>query len=134
MSDFGKRLIELRTSRGLNQKDAATSLGVSNSRYNKWETGTNQPDYETLCRIANHYKVSTDYLIAGVPEPSRPQHQPTQADIKHSAQSAVLRLIARVSDGITTNDAITNGMDAGELFKGCAAVLKALDDITVSNE
>lgn len=70
---FKDRLLELRTERGLNQKDCATALHVDNSKYNKWENGANRPDYETVCRIAEHYGVTTDYLL-GHSDAKNPEH------------------------------------------------------------
>jgi len=61
--ELKNRLITLRTERGMNQSEGAMSLGVSKSKYNKWETGANRPDYETVCQIADHYSVTTDYLL-----------------------------------------------------------------------
>lgn len=58
----------------------------------------------------------------------------TQYETKKAAKAAVLRLIERVANGITANAAINTGMDAGDLFKGCAAVLRAMDEITVIDE
>jgi len=60
---FSERLTSLRKERYQSQKDGAAALGVSISRYNKWETDTNSPDYDTVCRIADHYGVTTDYLL-----------------------------------------------------------------------
>jgi len=62
--DFKDRLLSLRTESGLDQKSCASALGLKdNSKYNKWENGKNRPDYETVCMIADHYGVSTDYLL-----------------------------------------------------------------------
>ena len=61
---FDKRLTELRKAKGLNQKECALELGMPDaSKYNKWENGANRPDYETVCRLAKYFGVTTDYLL-----------------------------------------------------------------------
>ena len=60
---FCDRLAVLRKESGMNQKDFAASIGVEASKYNKWETGANRPDYETVCMLAGLFKTSTDYLL-----------------------------------------------------------------------
>lgn len=60
---FSERLKQLRQKRGLNQKELAELLGVEPSKYNKWENGKNCPNYDTLCKLANFWGSTTDYLL-----------------------------------------------------------------------
>ena len=60
---FNERLLELRNASGKSQKECAEEMGISNSKYNKWENGVNSPDYETLCFLARFYNTTTDYLL-----------------------------------------------------------------------
>ena len=60
---LGKRLRLLRELRRLTQEEFAAKLGVERTRYNKWETGASEPSLEMLCRIADCFHVSTDYLL-----------------------------------------------------------------------
>jgi len=60
---FGERLIELRKEKGLSQKECAAAFGVDASKYNKWENEKNSPDYETVCRLAQFFSTTTDYLL-----------------------------------------------------------------------
>lgn len=60
---FNERLLELRNASGKSQKECAEEMGISNSKYNKWENGVNSPDYETLCFLARFYSTTTDYLL-----------------------------------------------------------------------
>ena len=57
------RLIQLRKSRKLLQKDVAEKLGVAISTYSYWESGKNEPDYESLLKLAKFFNVTTDYLL-----------------------------------------------------------------------
>ena len=58
----------------------------------------------------------------------------TQSESKRHAQTAVMYLIRRVAEGAEPRDAMNNGANIGKLFDGCAAVLRAMDEITVTNE
>ena len=61
---FKENLKTLRQMRGLTQKDLAKELGLSPQRYNYYETGRNEPDYETLKLIAAYLGVSLDLLLS----------------------------------------------------------------------
>lgn len=60
---FGDRLAQIRRETGMNQKEFAESIGVESSKYNKWENGKNSPDFATVCRLAEHFNTTTDYLL-----------------------------------------------------------------------
>ena len=58
-----ERLRKLRVNKALYQKDIAKYLGVDRTTYVKYETGVSEPDYATLMKLAEYFKVSTDYLL-----------------------------------------------------------------------
>ena len=62
-----EQLQQLRKSRGLTQDDLAEILGISLSSYQKYERDAISPSYETLCKIADFYHVTTDYLLGRGP-------------------------------------------------------------------
>lgn len=49
--------------RKLTQKDVALFLGVDRSTYNKYETGDSEPNFDTICRLADFFDVSVEYLM-----------------------------------------------------------------------
>lgn len=53
---------------------------------------------------------------------------------KSAAQRAVLELIRRVADSADPIEARVNGQDIGHVLIGCAAVLRAMDEVTVIDE
>lgn len=61
--EIGKIISKLRSSKGLSQRDFAVLMGVSNGAVGMWETNKRQPDLDTVLKIANYFKVSTDYLL-----------------------------------------------------------------------
>lgn len=61
--ELSNRIYELRTQKGLSQKELGAILGVSNKAVSKWETGTALPKTETLIKLAKVFDVSTEELL-----------------------------------------------------------------------
>lgn len=61
--NFGERLFQLRTERGIYQKQLAEYLSVSIGTISNYENSVHYPDLETLCRFAEYFHVTTDYLL-----------------------------------------------------------------------
>ena len=62
MTEFGKRLKNLRKDRGLTQNELAKALKVSRSSIEMYEHGKREPDFETQEAIADFFNVNLDYL------------------------------------------------------------------------
>lgn len=62
------RLFELRTEKGLSQRDMAKEFSISQGTYNNWENGKTQPSIEQLKQLAAFFAVSVDYLIGNAEE------------------------------------------------------------------
>ncbi len=60
---FSERLIELRTSRNLTQKQVYEAIGMSAPGYQRYEYGTREPAYQNLIALADYFNVSLDYLV-----------------------------------------------------------------------
>lgn len=61
--NFGSILTELRMERNVYQKELASHLKVSIGTISNYEKNRHFPDPETLCKIADYFGVSTDYLL-----------------------------------------------------------------------
>lgn len=64
---FQSALQSLRKESGLSQDQIAEMLAVPTRTYGSWERGERQPDFQILCKIADYFNVSTDYLLGRVP-------------------------------------------------------------------
>lgn len=62
---FAKRLKELRKRYGMTQLDIAELVGLSHQAVGKWERGIATPDYDALCKLANRFNCTIDYLVRG---------------------------------------------------------------------
>ena len=63
MAEFAQRLTFLRESRDLKKKELAEILNVSSSSISQYESGTNMPGYDILCRLSEYFDVSIDFLL-----------------------------------------------------------------------
>lgn len=60
---FAQRLKEIRTERGLRQKDVAAAIGVTLQAICNYEAGTRDPSLDILCKLCDFFEVSADYLL-----------------------------------------------------------------------
>ena len=56
-------LKELRQKKKLTQVEMGKILNITGPTYNGYETGKYEPTIETLCKLADYFEVSLDYLI-----------------------------------------------------------------------
>lgn len=52
-----------RIKRGWTQEDVAKMLGMARASYAQYETGKNMPTTENIIKLAEIYRVTTDYLL-----------------------------------------------------------------------
>lgn len=65
---LGDRLKKLRGD-GRTQEDVAKAIGVSRAAYSHFENNRNEPDNDTLKKLAQYYDVSIDYLLGKSDKP-----------------------------------------------------------------
>lgn len=57
------KIKELRSECGISLRELSSQLEISYSSLGKYERGEQQPNIDTLIKLANYFKVSVDYLI-----------------------------------------------------------------------
>lgn len=60
---INERIKQLRQARSMTQVELASGLGVSKQCVSNWENDYIQPSIEMLIKLAEFFKVSTDYLL-----------------------------------------------------------------------
>lgn len=60
---FGPRLKELRKGRKLTQEALGTKVNLSKANICKYESGSLEPNFDTLRQFSDTFQVSTDYLL-----------------------------------------------------------------------
>jgi transcriptional regulator with XRE-family HTH domain len=63
MEEIGQILAALRKENNLAQKELAGHLNLSIGTISNYENNVHSPDLNTLCLLADFYKVTTDYLL-----------------------------------------------------------------------
>jgi len=62
MSEFGEKLIILRTERGLSLKEACQKVGIPQSRLSELERGVRIPTTGQIDKLENFYEAGPDEL------------------------------------------------------------------------
>jgi len=60
---FSERLKRVREDKGLTMPQLADNLGISKQAINGFEKGTSNPSLDILCKLANLFDISVDYLL-----------------------------------------------------------------------
>ncbi len=68
------KIKELREEAGLSQIDLAAVFGLTQSTVGGWESASRTPKIEMLCKLADYFNVTTDYLLDRAPRaPQQPE-------------------------------------------------------------
>lgn len=60
---FGQNLAALRNEKGIGQKEVALYMNVTVATISNYETDRHFPDAEALCKLADFYGVTVDYML-----------------------------------------------------------------------
>ena len=63
MKTFHEKIKELRTERGLTQKQVAEYVGLTKNALGNYEAGIREPSLDILRKLCDLFDVSADYLI-----------------------------------------------------------------------
>ena len=126
---FGERLIALRKETTLSQKECAAAFGVDASKYNKWENEKNNPDYETVCRLAQFFNTTTDYLLGN----SNVRHLPDQVQLQDWQRALIAQImnalqsffLKHTRDTRTDAPSFTHGSSAHALNSVASCVMRS---------
>lgn len=76
-----EKLKEYRESLGLTQKELGAKVGVSEASISNYETGKREPEFVTLCALADLFDISLDMLVRGK-EKDRPEERSVDTLVK----------------------------------------------------
>lgn len=63
MNKLSERLKDLRTERGLSQKEVSISIGLTRNALGNYEAGIREPSIDVIIRLCDYFDVSADYLL-----------------------------------------------------------------------
>ncbi|WP_426449050.1 helix-turn-helix domain-containing protein [Paenibacillus sp. S-38] len=69
MGQIGNRIALLREKQGMTQEELSIKLNISRASLSHYEKNRREPDYDTLVKIANYFKISIDYLLGRTQDP-----------------------------------------------------------------
>jgi transcriptional regulator with XRE-family HTH domain len=87
MHNLPENLKRLRKIKKLTQQDVADYLNVVRQTYNHFETGRNEPDLNTLIKLANIFEVSLDFLSGRYVDPNQGAAEAPKKKKKHNVSS-----------------------------------------------
>lgn len=98
-NSFARRMTELRRKKGITQKQAAASLGISQALLSHYEKGVRECGLDFLLKAASFYEVSTDYLL-GKEKKETKNLTPAQqtSGMFGGAQKVIFDMIAKTAD------------------------------------
>lgn len=109
-SVFASRITALRKDREISQKDAAADLKISQALLSHYEKGIRECKLEFVCRLADYYDVSCDYLLGRADTRRQPQKDPVPTDIGQDAEfcaGTLLRAAAALRESLAVPEAGT---------------------------
>ncbi len=68
---YFKRLKDLREDHDLKQSEISELLGIQQTVYSRYERGFQNIPIEYLIKLAEYYKVSTDYILGLTDKPQK---------------------------------------------------------------
>lgn len=74
--DFGNKLYEYRTQKGLTQKELGKLLGVTDKAVSKWETGESKPRLDKMTQITELFDTSIDQMLGSEAQDGGEQLKP----------------------------------------------------------
>ena len=99
------KLFELRSEKGLSQRELARIMNVSQGTYNNWENENTQPSIEQLIALADFFEVSVDYLVGRtdamgntvqITDPSRAFASKLLNAVDTETQEAILTILKKL--------------------------------------
>ena len=70
---YFRRIYELREDNDVKQKTIAAYLGMQPNVYRRYEKGIRAIPVEAVIKLADYYRVSTDYLLGRTDDPTPPK-------------------------------------------------------------
>ena len=94
--EVGERLKKLREEKKLSQEELSGEIGIEPKTYGKYEQGKNQVPSSIAVKLAQFYKVSTDYILLGIKPRSIEKLADLQKKIPVNKQEKVFNSIVKM--------------------------------------
>lgn len=98
--EIGKILTALRKEKNIGQKELAAYLRLSTGTISNYENGVHSPDLNTLCKLADYFDVTTDYLLNRTSYRYTPKKMDQNLNKDYTLSDVVDTVLACGSDSI----------------------------------
>lgn len=95
-----ENLKAIRSKKGVTQKEAADALGISPNTYKNYEQGMREPNNDMLCKLADYFQVTTDYLLGRAPQLDPMKLLVSQTDLSPEAQEEIYMSLPQEAQAI----------------------------------
>lgn len=127
-SPFAKALRELMEAKGITQDALSEEIGKSRQTISQYVNGVSEPGYDTLVKIAEHFEVSTDFLL-GITDIKTPDAT-AQAVIAYTGLSEENALMLHHMKENSCNSVFSVSNNGESItINGCIPYLDFLNDI-----
>ena len=79
MTDYGKKIAELRAASKMTQAELGAKLNVTSQAVSKWENGLSEPDIESIRKICQIFNITFDEFFGAEPKTEEEAKKPTAA-------------------------------------------------------
>lgn len=113
--NFSQNLKALRENQGLKQYEVSLSLNLPRVTYTCYEIGTREPNFKTLCALADYFGVTTDQLLGRAPLPDEnvgKEVTKLEKGLTRRLEECLLAFVERVSRGEATTEAEVQALPA----------------------
>lgn len=131
MDKVSKRIVELREAKGETQQELADAIGITRQSLSRYEIAARTINVDVLGALAQHFKVTTDYLLGLSDIKSTDQDMKIACEVTGLSDDTVTKLHSRTT-GNDENKEIYNCMISNKAFYEIADLLKygkIIDDI-----
>ncbi len=100
---FGSILAQLRHEAGLNQRQLAAQLKISQALLSHYENGSREPGLAFVCRVCEHFGISADYVLgrdahSGVPDGGSAEFASLAQAVSDADDAGISKAVDRYMD------------------------------------
>ena len=106
------RLREIREKKGVSQKELAEYLNLTQVQISKYELGKNEPDLNTIKKIATFFDVTIDYLL-GTSEENIILITRNDLEILKESADKINKIVSKISSGSDIHVGNNNNIQIG---------------------
>lgn len=110
-ASLGKRIKELRESRGITQEQLAEILSIGTNMVSCYERGVHVPSNKIVALMCEYFSVSSDYLLYGVSESAEDILEMIKRTSDVEKMKVLVRLLFYFTEGKSSSLSVNAGLE-----------------------